>query len=59
MNQISEELVISLPQRAMELRRALVDMTFCAQSGNPEGSLSAADLEELAQNPIVLVYSGA
>ncbi len=39
-----EELVAHLSQQAMELRRMVVDMIFCAQSGHPGGSLSAADI---------------
>ncbi len=39
-----EELVNHLSQQAMELRRMVVDMIFCAQSGHPGGSLSAADI---------------
>jgi transketolase len=31
-------------QKATELRRTVVDMIFCAQSGHPGGSLSAADI---------------
>jgi transketolase len=39
-----EEHVTGLSQKAMELRRMVVDMIFCAQSGHPGGSLSAADI---------------
>jgi len=40
----SDELVVSLADKAAELRRTLIDMIYCAQSGHPGGSLSAADL---------------
>jgi transketolase len=40
----SDELVASLANRAAELRRTVIDMIYCAQSGHPGGSLSAADL---------------
>jgi transketolase len=39
-----EEHVTGLSQKAMELRRMVVNMIFCAQSGHPGGSLSAADI---------------
>ncbi len=40
----SDELVSSLTSKAAELRHTVVDMIYCAQSGHPGGSLSAADL---------------
>lgn len=40
----SDELVASLAKRAAELRSMVIDMIYCAQSGHPGGSLSAADL---------------
>lgn len=44
MNHHSEALIAELADTAMELRRTVVDMVYCAQSGHPGGSLSAADL---------------
>ena len=40
----SDELVSSLTSKAADLRRTVIDMIYCAQSGHPGGSLSAADL---------------
>jgi transketolase len=40
----SDELVAALAERAAQLRRTAIEMIYCAQSGHPGGSLSAADL---------------
>lgn len=40
----SDELVTSLCTKATLLRRTVVEMIYCAQSGHPGGSLSAADI---------------
>jgi len=40
----SNELLASLSGKAAQLRKTVVDMVYCAQSGHPGGSLSAADI---------------
>lgn len=40
----SDEVVSNLTTRASALRHTVIDMIYCAQSGHPGGSLSAADL---------------
>src|SRR3989441_3650442 len=41
---VSEELIASLKQKAVTLRKHIIRMTHNAQSGHPGGSMSAADI---------------